>query len=237
MHKNSRQIDGQKEQVHPNLAAAITKHCNALFARPVQSYNQIAFESFLAQWNTNTPLILDTGCGTGDSSRNLARLNPSSFVVGVDQSEYRLTRQRESQDPDNLLLLRADLVDFWRLCTLHNVRPEKHYLLYPNPWPKKKHFQRRWCGHPVLPFIIAVGGRLEFRTNWHIYANEFQFALQQLSFDATQQEFTPDSPLTPFELKYQQSGHQLFKVSSMIEQFSCSALDAWLAENQHYLCK
>lgn len=234
MQNNSRQILGQQEAIHPNLAEQLAKHFDVAFQRPLQDYNRQAFTEMKQQWDGDSPLILDTGCGTGDSSRQLAHQFPEHFVVGIDQSIARLSKQRQQQDPDNLLLLRADLVDFWRICFLEDVKPDKHYLLYPNPWPKKKHFQRRWCGHPILPFILAVGGTMEFRTNWQVYANEMAFAFTTAGYSADVELLNTERPLTPFERKYQQSAHKLFRVRTQVTNFNCPALDAWLAENRCY---
>ena len=58
----------------------------------------------------------------------------------------------------------------------------KHYILYPNPWPKAKHVQRRWHGSAVFPQIIAVGQEIILRSNWLLYLEEFQLAAEVLSF-------------------------------------------------------
>ena len=90
----------------------------------------------------------------------------------------------------------------------------QHYLLYPNPWPKAKHVKRRWHAHPVFPAIIDLGGRLELRTNWSIYAREFELALTHLGIDAARVEpLAPATTWTPFERKYRASGHPLFRLT------------------------
>ena len=73
----------------------------------------------------------------------------------------------------NAILLRAELSDFFLLISnqtdwvIHS-----HYLLYPNPYPKSKHLRRRWHGHPILPVILALGGKLVLRSNWNVYCYE-----------------------------------------------------------------
>ncbi len=49
------------------------------------------------------PLLLDSCCGTGRSTWNLAALRPDAFVIGVDKSLVRLTRNaafRQQARPD-----------------------------------------------------------------------------------------------------------------------------------------
>jgi len=115
-------------------------------------------------------------------------------------------------------LIRADLVDFWRLAVLSKWKFKKHFLWYPNPWPKKKHLQRRWHGHPVFPILKKLGGHLELRTNWKIYAEEFSLAITVLSDTKTGVEiWDPDIPETPFERKYQSSGQQLYRLTITLD--------------------
>jgi tRNA (guanine-N7-)-methyltransferase len=119
--------------------------------------------------------------------------------------------------PGNAVLLRADLVDFWRLLAADGVQLDRHYLLYPNPWPKIGHLSRRWHGHPVYPAMLELGGILECRSNWPIYIDEFCFAVSRLTQRETARaSFVPETPLTPFERKYQNSGHALFRMSVVL---------------------
>jgi len=98
------------------------------------------------------------------------------------------------------------------------IPPVRHYLLYPNPWPKIGQLARRWHGHPVFPTIVALGGELECRSNWRIYIEEFALALTQLSGQPLQCEaYAPASPITPFEKKYLASGHELWRCRADIQ--------------------
>ena len=163
------------------------------------------------------PIILDAGCGTADSSLKLAEDFPGHLVLGIDKSEHRLSKTHKSL-PVNLILLRADLIDFWRLLHHHGIAVEQHYILYPNPWPKSKHLKRRWHGHPVFPTMLGLSTRLELRTNWEIYAAEFYAAIEQLTETGfiegvvNLETFEPGLPLTAFEKKYDNSGHKLYRV-------------------------
>ena len=114
--------------------------------------------------------------------------------------------------------MRAELASFWRLALKHGWRLQRHFLLYPNPWPKPGQLQRRWHAHPVFPQMLALGGILEMRCNWQIYAEEFRAALSLIRSDAdirmesADSEDSWDGVETPFGLKYGRSGHRLFRV-------------------------
>lgn len=205
--------------IHEQLPDRLDRHLNSPFRKPYADYNRAACEASLLRRERiapQAPLILDAGCGVGESSIALALAFPTHYVIGVDQSASRLARRITGKAgglPDNLDLVRADLVDYWRLLGDAGVRLDRHYLLYPNPWPKIGHLTRRWHGHPVFPALLELGGVLECRTNWRIYIEELAFALARVSGrEAAWAAFSPESPLTPFERKYQSSGHTLYRL-------------------------
>jgi len=137
---------------------------------------------------------------------------PEHFVFGVDQSVDRISRGRPLPMPQNALLIRADLVDFWRLLAGNGIRLARHYNLYPNPWPKIGHLARRWQGHAVFPVWRELGGELECRSNWRIYIEEMAQALTLLTGQPVAAEpWQTDDPMTPFEKKYLASGHELWR--------------------------
>jgi tRNA (guanine-N7-)-methyltransferase len=165
--------------------------------------------------------VLDSGCGTGDSTRRIARLWPDRVVVGVDKSAARLARGGIDRFPHregNVVWLRAELTSFWRLAHDAGWRLHRHYLLYPNPWPKASQLRRRWHAHPVFPTLLALGGQLEMRSNWLIYAEEFALAVNRvLGTDVQPSVLEAAEALSPFERKYRASGHRLYSVSVSCE--------------------
>jgi len=218
MQQPSRTVTSSQPGVHPALARNVARHLRQTWQRPLSGHSQQAFAVMaesVAAWSG--PLILDAGCGTGASSLQLALDHPEALVVGVDKSRARLGRGLAEDCPDNLLLVRADLVDFWRLAAAADWKLARHYLLYPNPWPKPGHLGRRWHAHPVFPTLLALGGELELRTNWETYAREWQQALllhgrvvEVDSFDAG----VAETVVSPFERKYLASGQRCWCVRS-----------------------
>lgn len=223
---NSRIPESAQTGVHEQLVRRVARHLAEPFRKPCLDYNRAAFEESLAGWDRIAPLILDAGCGVGHSTIQLARAFPDHWVIGVDQSEDRLTRRKPYPDallPKNMVFVRADLVDYWRLMSESGLRLARHYILYPNPWPKIGHLGRRWHAHPVFPFIPRLGGVLECRTNWRVYIEEFACALALATGrDVLWETFEAPVPLTPFERKYRDSGQTLFRVVSDLDAQACA---------------
>lgn len=212
---NSRFISSAQTGPHRDLEAVVRRHMAHPFRKPVADYNREALGVALAAhaaWNAQAPLILDAGCGVGWSTLNLAQAFPDHFVIGVDQSLDRISRGKPMEMPANAVLIRADLVDFWRLLAGEGIRLARHYNLYPNPWPKIGHLARRWQGHAVFPVWKDLGGELECRSNWRIYIEEMAQALGLLSGQTVLAEpWQTAEPITPFEKKYLASGHELWR--------------------------
>lgn len=214
----SRPVASSQSGPHPRLARVLEAHLRRGFEAPLHPPSVAAFETLknmLAK--ERAPQVLDSGCGTGESTRQIARLLPDCLVIGVDKSAERLSRGGMSRFPHregNAIWLRADLATLWRLALEAGWRLQRHYLLYPNPWPKPGHLQRRWHAHPVFPHLLQLGGELEMRSNWKVYAEEFAMAANRALGTCARPRPVGDSAVTsPFERKYRASGHRLYSVA------------------------
>lgn len=200
---------------HDALVHVVDKHARTRYSRPVSAHQQACFNELDRRVAEHGgPVILDSGCGIGESTRVLAGHYPDHLVIGIDKSAVRIDQAMSHAASTQALIARGDCVDIWRLAANADWPVTHHYLLYPNPWPKAKHLKRRWHAHPVFPALIHLGGRLELRTNWSVYAREFDLALQRLGIATTPIEtLTPATSITPFERKYRASGHRLFRLA------------------------
>ncbi|MHB0776162.1 tRNA (guanine(46)-N(7))-methyltransferase TrmB [Halomonas sp. WWR20] len=222
MHANSRPIVTNQAGPHEDLERRVTRALQHPWRKPIAAHTQRAFEAAETWYAArDRPLILDAGCGVGISTRRLALAFADHVVIGIDRSADRLSRDHGVL-PDNALLVRADLVDFWRLALMAGWRPARHYLLYPNPYPKAAHLKMRWHGHPVFPTILALGGRLEVRSNWRLYIEEFAQAIAYVSGQRPEVErhIPQDAFLTPFESKYHHSGQTLWRLVTPLSRLA-----------------
>jgi len=217
------------------------------YLRPIADHTREAFAQAVSFAGSTHKVILDSGCGTGESTVNLALAHPDVPVIGIDKSVARLTKaggaalhnteiNSATALPPNAFLVRAELLDFWRLA-LDEVQAGRwhipyHALYYPNPWPKQSEATRRFHLHPIFPTLLQLGDTIELRTNWEIYArefaeaasiaNEFEPAIPALgrndnagnkaAISISCEAFEPERPITAFERKYKEARQQLWRV-------------------------
>jgi tRNA (guanine-N7-)-methyltransferase len=223
----SSSVRSTQTALHPRLAALVSTHMTTEWRQPLHAPTVEAFTALAASGvDPEQRIVLDSGCGTGVSTRQIAEHYPDCLVIGVDKSEVRLRKLPGSHFSDrhfsqgcffyregNAIWLRAELASFWRLALQSGWRLHRHYLLYPNPWPKPGQVLRRWHAHPVFPTLLQLGGQLELRCNWEIYAREFVAAVEMAACrDVCLTEGVDSVITTPFESKYRNSGQTLYCV-------------------------
>ncbi|WP_094752759.1 tRNA (guanine(46)-N(7))-methyltransferase TrmB [Psychromonas sp. CD1] len=214
---NSRIITSNQNGLHEQLDEVVLKHLKHRFQKPYQKHTLDAFKA-CEKWveQQNKPIIFDSCCGVGESTYHLALRHPEAIVLGLDKSADRLSKHG-IEAADNYRLLQVNLNDFWRLALDAGWHLSHHYLLYPNPWPKAKHLQRRWHGSAVFPAIIALGGELELRSNWFTYIKEFARALELAGQSSQIQEYQAAKAITPFERKYWASGQASLQLKASLK--------------------
>ena len=164
---------------------------------------------------TSLPLTLEIGSGHGHFLTAYAQAHPDRFCIGIDLIGDRLERSRRKSDRaglKNIAWLHADVRLFLEALPAE-TRLAEVFLLFSDPWPKRRHWKNRVLQPEFLTALAARAGedaRLCFRTDHAPY-----FA-QAKEFTSQHPDWTlaPDEPW-PFELAtvFQQraaDGHQSF---------------------------
>ncbi len=204
---------------HKQLDIPLTKQrhrqqCQSVFQRPIPDHTHACFTHIHQQITQHPmPIVLDSGCGKGLSSRILAESYPNHWVIALDQSSHRLTNLSHTL-PRNLLVARDNCVDFWRLLHASHHHVALHTLFYPNPWPKSQHEKRRWYAHPISPILMAMSPITILRSNWLFYLQKTAIVAQQHGSHThlKQLKLTSCMAMTHFEKKYIDHGVDLFEL-------------------------
>ncbi len=216
MQASSAEVTSNQSGLHPRLARTVLRHLSHPNLSPLAPHNQSAWDTLLPLLQTDgRPLVLDSFCGTGMSTAQLALRHPQHLVIGVDKSGHRLQRHLRNADA-NYLLLQAECEPLWRQLASAGMRVDHHYLLYPNPWPKSRHLRRRIHGHPGFRDLLALGGLVELRSNWPLYVEEFGVAMHLAGVRGAIRQLPAAPALTRFEDKYRRSGQVLWQYQGRI---------------------
>ena len=130
------------------------------------------------------PIVLEIGCGHGHFLARYATEHPDRFCLGIDLLAKRLEkaqRKREKAQLPNLCFYRTEAAEFLE-CLPAAVRFSEVFLLFPDPWPKKRHHKNRLMNPFLLTALAArmvVGGRLYFRTDHPEYFSAASEVVEQ----------------------------------------------------------
>lgn len=150
-------------------------------------------------------LEIDLGCGDGSFLIDLAKNFPSRDFLGVERllgRVRRVCRCSLKEDLQNLKVLRLE-----SSYTLEWLLPDhcasRIHLLFPDPWPKKKHHKRRLVSEPFCSSLVRVlepQGEFFFKTDHQEYFEESMSVLKNFS-SLKEIQWDSDSyyPKTDFE--------------------------------------
>ena len=128
--------------------------------------------------------VWEVGCGHGHFLSAYAAAHPGECCVGVDIASDRIARanrKRERARLDNLHFVRADADDFLAALS-ENARFTAIFILFPDPWPKRRHNKNRVMKPEFLSAAAAVAGQgtgLYFRTDHEPYFREVAEAVRE----------------------------------------------------------
>jgi len=120
------------------------------------------------------PIVLEIGCGHGHFLARYSAEHPAKLCIGVDLRSDRIDRalrKAERARLPNCHFLRTEALEF-----IHALPPgvtfEEIWVLFPDPWPKKRHHKNRLLQPDFFEAVAAkspVGTRLYFRTDFAEY--------------------------------------------------------------------
>jgi tRNA (guanine-N7-)-methyltransferase len=216
MQSNSRRVTSSQTAPHGNLYKVVRKHLAHSYLKPLSKYVDEDVSKVLKTIEAaQRPVLLDSGCGTGESTLFLGRQNPSCLIIGIDKSAVRMQKALKKVRPENVIFLRTDQFNFWRTARMRELTFEKHFLYYPNPWPKKDHLMRRIHGHPAFSDLLWISKKMIIRSNWRLFLEEFAIAFEAATNKrGTIMQISAVEPVTLFEKKFLTSGHDLYEFTN-----------------------
>ena len=119
--------------------------------------------------------VMEIGFGGGEHLAHQAKCHPETGYIGIEpfiNSMAKMLSSIDKADTQNIRLFDDDavLVLDW----LPEASLDRVDLLYPDPWPKKRHWKRRFVNEVNLDRIARVlkpGGKFHFASDIDTYIN------------------------------------------------------------------
>jgi tRNA (guanine-N7-)-methyltransferase len=171
----------------------------------------------LAQlFGRSAPLHVDLGCGDGSFLCHIAREFPAKDFLGIERLTKRVEKvRRKTQMIDNLRVLGAETLFAVRYL-LPESSVETFYLLFPDPWPKRRHQERRVFTHD---FLDAIAMALEQNGILHIATDQLDYFHQIERLSRALSRFNivdfDDAvlPITKFERRFREQGVPIYRLT------------------------
>lgn len=170
------------------------------------------------------PRTAEIGFGNGENLLALAAAHPERDYLGIEVHRPgvgRVLLGLEQRALSNVRLLCHDAVE-----VLERHLPEdcldEILVLFPDPWPKKRHHKRRLIQAPFVTLLagrLKPGGRVHLATDWAPYAEQM---LVVLGAEARLRNLAPqggfvtrpeERAATRFERRGERLGHQVWDLA------------------------
>lgn len=169
----------------------------------------------------NKEFFLEIGFGGGEHLIWQAKHNPDATLIGCEPFEDGVIKVLDVIDRDrvdNIRLQMGDARDVLRW--LPEASIDRAFVLFPDPWPKRKHQKRRLLNGSTLALLARVlkpGAELRFGTDIGDYARSALEAFQgekrfqwQADAPADWRVRPADWPETRYEAKAHREGRMCY---------------------------
>lgn len=174
-----------------------------------------------AIFGRRAPRLLEIGFGNGETLLAAARERTDWDCLGIEVYKAgvgRVLLQASAAAVSNLRVICHDAVE-----VLEQQIPEESFdealVLFPDPWPKKRHHKRRLIQEPFASLLarkLKSGGVLRLATDWQPYAEQMLAVLnacELLVNRAGDRAFASRPAIRPptrFERRGQRLGHAVW---------------------------
>lgn len=170
----------------------------------------------LKLFGRDAPLHVDLGCGDGLFLSQLAHLHPEKNFLGVEKLASRVAKAcRKSAHLENVRILKVESAYAVRYL-LSEASVEAFYLLFPDPWPKRRHHRRRIVTDDFLDSIhraLAANGVFRIATDESDYFQCIVRLAQKHSAFSVVDSENADLPVSKFQRRFLELDVPIYRLS------------------------
>lgn len=161
------------------------------------------------------PLDVDLGCGDGSFLVAMAERHPERNFLGIERMHGRVEKVcRKAAKIGNVRVLHLETLYAVRFLLPENA-VETFYLLFPDPWPKRRHQRRRVATSEFLDAIhraLRRHGALHIATDDRNYFAQIQRVAQSDPRFVRLDNFGADPlPATRFQKRFEERGAPIYR--------------------------
>jgi tRNA (guanine-N7-)-methyltransferase len=164
-----------------------------------------------ASVQSNAPLVLDLGCGNGAFLAGLATLRSDWNVLGIEKKAYRVRQaRRRAGELPNVRVVQGEVIDV--LAALPEASVARVYLLFSDPWPKRRHAVRRLVQPEFVALLaarLAPGGIFFFASDSGEYADWAEEVFRAGGWRVRGWDVPAEWPSTEFEQRFVSAGVEI----------------------------
>lgn len=126
-------------------------------------------------FDQKAPVWFEVGFGGGEHIAQLALQNPEINFIGCEpfmNGVASLVNHIHEQNINNICIFQGNALDL--LKSFSNECLSRFYLMFADPWPKKRHRKRRFIQHDILDLIIPkleMNAEIRLATDHESYQN------------------------------------------------------------------
>lgn len=177
--------------------------------------------NFINIFKNANPIHIEIGMGKGDFLIKNALANPNINFIGIEKFDsvmVRAVQKLEEYDIPNLRLIKIDALE---IANIFDKEVDCLYLNFSDPWPKKRHTNRRLTSPIFLSrydSIFKNVNKIIMKTdNRHLFEysiksfTDYGYKIDNLSLNLYDDEYKQNIP-TEYETKFVQKGMLIYYI-------------------------
>lgn len=172
-------------------------------------------------FKNRNPLYIEIGMGKGNFIIENAKKYPHINFIGIEKFDSVMVRAIEKAEIEHLPNLRLIRMDAENIDQIFDHEVDLIYLNFSDPWPKKRHVNRRLTSSVFLKkyeFLFKKNMVIEMKTdNRHLFEYsvmsfcERQFRIEEICLNLYEEDLK-DNIATEYELKFVSKGFPIYKI-------------------------
>ena len=129
--------------------------------------------------------ILEIGFGDGEHLLGLAKNNTDKYIVGVELYSLGVILAAKKLHRESVINAHLIEIDARDVLSKFNSTFDEIYVLFPDPWRKKRHNKRRLIKKDFIINLqksLSLNGKIIIATDWQDYADEIWEVLSEYNF-------------------------------------------------------